>query len=125
MSKHYSEDQSIEQAVFIAKEIKKAINPSSVSIAISKIPDGNLLTNDERSKLSRLSNDIEISDEPNNTITKKPDGLYVPAKFDFSIVTKDLISSDADNNLQLGSDNKLLSRPNDTDFLADYILASN
>ena len=34
-----------------------------------------------------------------------------------------LISSDPNNDLKLGSDNKLVSQPNDTDFLAYYILA--
>ena len=35
----------------------------------------------------------------------------------------DLISNDKPNDLKLGSDNKLLSQPTDTDFLAYYILA--
>ena len=35
----------------------------------------------------------------------------------------DLISSYDNNDLKLGSDNKLVSQPNDTDFLAYYILA--
>ena len=34
-----------------------------------------------------------------------------------------LISDDNQNDLKLGSDNKLLSQPTDTDFLAYYILA--
>ena len=34
-----------------------------------------------------------------------------------------LISDDDNNDLKLGSDNKLVSQPNDTDFLAYYILA--
>lgn len=34
-----------------------------------------------------------------------------------------LISSDPNNSLKLGSDNKLVSQPDDTDFLAYYILA--
>ena len=34
-----------------------------------------------------------------------------------------LISKDKPNDLRLGSDNKLVSQPNDTDFLAYYILA--
>ena len=34
-----------------------------------------------------------------------------------------LISKDRPNDLKLGSDNKLLSQPTDTDFLAYYILA--
>lgn len=33
------------------------------------------------------------------------------------------ISTDPNNDLKLGSDNKLLSQPTDTDFLAYYILA--
>ncbi len=36
---------------------------------------------------------------------------------------KDLISTDSNNDLRLGSDNKLLSRPQDVDFLAYFILA--
>lgn len=36
-----------------------------------------------------------------------------------------LISTDKPNDLKLGSDSKLVSLPPDTDFLADYILASN
>lgn len=36
---------------------------------------------------------------------------------------KDLISTDPNNDLKLGSDNKLLSQPTDTDYLAYYILA--
>ena len=34
-----------------------------------------------------------------------------------------LISKDTPNDLKFGSDNKLLSQPTDTDFLAYYILA--
>lgn len=34
-----------------------------------------------------------------------------------------LISSDDNNDLRLGSDNKLVSQPTDTDFLAYYILS--
>lgn len=34
-----------------------------------------------------------------------------------------LISSDPNNDLKLGSDNKLVSQPNDTNFLAYYILS--
>ena len=34
-----------------------------------------------------------------------------------------LISKDTPNDLKLGSDNKLLSQPTDTDFLAYYILS--
>lgn len=34
-----------------------------------------------------------------------------------------LVSTDPDNDLKLGSDNKLVSQPNDTNFLAYYILS--
>ena len=34
-----------------------------------------------------------------------------------------LISSDPNNDLKLGSDNKLVSQPNDVNFLAYYILS--
>ena len=34
-----------------------------------------------------------------------------------------LISDDDNNDLKLGSDNKLVSQPNDIDFLAYYILS--
>ena len=37
--------------------------------------------------------------------------------------TPSLISDDKPNDLKLGSDNKLLSQPTDTDYLAYYILA--
>ena len=40
-----------------------------------------------------------------------------------TILTKDLISSDPNNDLKLGSDNKLVSQPNDINFLAYYILS--
>lgn len=36
--------------------------------------------------------------------------------------TPSLISDDKPNDLKLGSDNKLLSQPTDTDYLAYYIL---
>lgn len=39
-----------------------------------------------------------------------------------TILAKELISTDPDNDLKLGSDNKLLSQPTDTDYLAYYIL---
>ena len=41
-----------------------------------------------------------------------------------TILTKDLISSDPNNDLKLGSDNKLVSQPNDINFLAYYILSN-
>lgn len=40
-----------------------------------------------------------------------------------TIFAKDLISSDPNNDLKLGSDNKLVSQPNDINFLAYYILS--
>lgn len=36
-----------------------------------------------------------------------------------------LISADVPNDLKLGSDDKLISQPDDIEFLADYIMASN
>lgn len=39
------------------------------------------------------------------------------------IQASDLISNDKPNDLKLGSDNKLVSQPNDTNFLAYYILS--
>ena len=40
-----------------------------------------------------------------------------------NIEVPSLISKDTPNDLRLGSDNKLVSQPNDTDFLAYYILS--
>ena len=40
-----------------------------------------------------------------------------------TVITKDLISSDPNNDLKLGSDNKLVSQPNDINFLAYYTLS--
>ena len=40
-----------------------------------------------------------------------------------TVIAKDLISTDAHNDLKLGSDNKLVSQPNDINFLAYYILS--
>ena len=40
-----------------------------------------------------------------------------------TVIAKDLISSDPNNDLKLGSDNKLVSQPNDINFLAYYILS--
>ena len=40
-----------------------------------------------------------------------------------TIFAKDLISSDPNNDLKLGSDHKLVSQPTGTDFLAYYILS--
>ena len=40
-----------------------------------------------------------------------------------TIFAKDLNSADANNDLKLGSDNKLVSQPNDINFLAYYILS--
>lgn len=36
-----------------------------------------------------------------------------------------LISADVPNDLKIGSDDKLVSQPDDIEFLADYIMASN
>ena len=40
-----------------------------------------------------------------------------------TILAKELISTDPHNDLKLGSDNKLVSQPNDINFLAYYILS--
>lgn len=40
-----------------------------------------------------------------------------------TVIAKDLISTDSHNDLKLGSDNKLVSQPNDINFLAYYILS--
>ena len=40
-----------------------------------------------------------------------------------TILAKELISADPNNDLKLGSDNKLVSQPNDINFLAYYILS--
>lgn len=93
MSKHFDETQAKGQAAFLAQQIKNAVK------------------------------NIPISSSPDNTLTNSDDGLFVPAKFSFNVVTTDLISSDPNNDLQLGSDNKLLSKPQDVDFLAYFILA--
>lgn len=42
-----------------------------------------------------------------------------------SVSAASLISADVPNDLKLGSDDKLVSQPDDFEFLADYILASN
>lgn len=42
-----------------------------------------------------------------------------------SITASELISSDNPNNLNIGSDKKLVSQPPDIDFLAYYILAKS
>ena len=43
--------------------------------------------------------------------------------FAHTVIAKDLISTDSHNDLKLGSDNKLVSQPNDVNFLAYYILS--
>ena len=40
-----------------------------------------------------------------------------------NVEASSLISKDKPNDLKLGSDNKLVSQPNDTNFLAYYILS--
>ena len=42
-----------------------------------------------------------------------------------SVTAASLISANLPNDLKLGSDDKLVSQPDDIEFLADYIMASN
>lgn len=42
-----------------------------------------------------------------------------------SVTAASLISADVPNDLKIGSDDKLVSQPDDIEFLADYIMASN
>ena len=59
----------------------------------------------------------------NHTAKKQTASLYVESIIVAEVATGTLISSDVNNNLRLGSDNKLVSQPIDTNFLAYYILA--
>lgn len=52
-------------------------------------------------------------------------GTFTAASGGLDMTPSSLISRDTPNDLKVGSDNKLLSRPDDVDFLADYIMASN
>ncbi|GEM_PF-6257786 len=72
--------------------------------------------------LEPMFEDLTLSSSGKNSsvVLTLTDALAVNAG---TVIAKDLISSDPNNDLKLGSDNKLLSQPTDTDFLAYYILA--
>lgn len=72
--------------------------------------------------LEPMFEDLTLSSSGKNSsvVLTLTDALTVNAG---TVIAKDLISSDPNNDLKLGSDNKLVSQPNDTDFLAYYILA--
>ena len=63
---------------------------------------------------------LSSSGKNSSVVLTLTDALVVNAG---TVIAKDLISSDPNNDLKLGSDNKLVSQPNDTDFLAYYILS--
>ena len=72
--------------------------------------------------LEPMFEDLTLSSSGKNSsvVLTLTDALAVNAG---TVIAKDLISSDPNNDLKLGSDNKLLSQPTDTDFLAYYILS--
>lgn len=64
----------------------------------------------------------------NATLDKQTAVLHIAdiilnASIGTAVSAKDLISTDPNNDLKLGSDNKLLSQPEDFDLLAYYLLA--
>ena len=63
---------------------------------------------------------LSSSGKNSSVVLTLTDALTVNAG---TVITKDLISTDAHNDLKLGSDNKLVSQPNDINFLAYYILS--
>ena len=63
---------------------------------------------------------LNSSGKNSSVVLTLTDALAVNAG---TVIAKDLISADAHNDLKLGSDNKLVSQPNDTNFLAYYILS--
>ena len=63
---------------------------------------------------------LSSSGKNSSVVLTLTDALAVNAG---TVIAKDLISNDNPNDLKLGSDNKLVSQPTDTDFLAYYILA--
>ena len=74
--------------------------------------------------MSRLKVIIQYDDVKVNSTAKIQSAvLNVDNVISATSSPSDLISSDDNNDLRLGSDNKLVSQPNDTDFLAYYILA--
>ena len=63
---------------------------------------------------------LSSSGKNSSVVLTLTDALTVNAG---TVIAKDLISADANNDLKLGSDNKLVSQPNDVNFLAYYILS--
>lgn len=63
---------------------------------------------------------LNSSGKNSSVVLTLTDALAVNAG---TVIAKDLISTDSHNDLKLGSDNKLVSQPNDTNFLAYYILS--
>ena len=72
--------------------------------------------------LEPMLEDLTLSSSGKNSsvVLTLTDALTVNAG---TVITKDLISNDNPNDLKLGSDNKLVSQPNDVNFLAYYILS--
>ena len=63
---------------------------------------------------------LNSSGKNSSVVLTLTDALAVNAG---TVIAKDLISTDSHNDLRLGSDNKLVSQPIDTNFLAYYILS--
>lgn len=63
---------------------------------------------------------LNSSGKNSSVVLTLTDALAVNAG---TVIAKDLISTDSHNDLKLGSDNKLVSQPNDVNFLAYYILS--
>ena len=63
---------------------------------------------------------LSSSGKNSSVVLTLTDALAVNAG---TVIAKDLISSDPNNDLKLGSDNKLVSQPTDINFLAYYILS--
>ena len=63
---------------------------------------------------------LSSSGKNSSVVLTLTDALAVNAG---TVIAKDLIRSDPNNDLKLGSDNKLVSQPNDINFLAYYILS--
>ena len=63
---------------------------------------------------------LSSSGKNSSVVLTLTDALAVNAG---TVIAKDLISNDNPNDLKLGSDNKLVSQPNDINFLAYYILS--
>ena len=72
--------------------------------------------------LEPMFEDLTLSSSGKNSsvVLTLTDALAVNAG---TVIAKDLISTDSHNDLKLGSDNKLVSQPNDVNFLAYYTLS--